>query len=167
MRQQAVHHHVRVPADRRGEVRVVIEGQPVVSDIRSRISRFGHRPDRKCRNEVLLLFAVNVRHQLVDVLGERFADGIAFHLVAEAHDETAQLGELVGIGFVVHAVDERAFAVLHPLAFTPHELGYFAVGQQHKLFDQLVGFLHLLEIDAQRLAVFVEVEFRLFAFEAD
>jgi hypothetical protein len=36
------------------------------------------------------------------------------------------------------------------------EFGYLFVGQQHELFDELVGLLLLLEIDAYRFAFGVE-----------
>ena len=52
-------------------------------------------------------------------------------------------------------------------AFATDKLGHLAVGQQHELFNQLVRILNLLEIDAQRFAVFVQHEFRLVAFETD
>lgn len=46
------------------------------------------------------------------------------------------------------------------------EFGDLFVGQQHELFDELVGLLLLLEIDAQGFAFGVEFELGLFALEA-
>ena len=38
------------------------------------------------------------------------------------------------------------------------ELGHFHVGQEHEIFDQLVGLLHALDDHAKRLARLVELE---------
>ena len=68
----------------------------------------------------------------------------------------------------MHAVDHRALrraAALGP-AFAA-ELRHAAVGQQHEFLDHLVRLLLLLEIDAQGLAVLVELEFHLLAVERD
>ena len=127
---------------------VEVEGQPIMADVVGRIGGFGHCADRQGRDQILLLFAVDVLHQLVDILGQGLAGRFTLHLVAEPQHKTAQLGELVRIGFVVDSIDECTFTVLYTGPFAANKFGHFAVGQQHELFDQLVRLFHLFEVDA-------------------
>ena len=161
-----MHHHVRITTDRRGKVRIVIECQPVVSDVVGRIGRLGHRTDRQRRNEVLLLLAVNRPHQLVDLLCHRLI-ALRLHVVSEPNDKAAELCHLVRIRFVMDTVHKRPLAVLDPFPFLPDKFRHLTVGQQHELLDQLVRLLDLLEIDTQRFAVLVQFEFGLLALEID
>ena len=42
--------------------------------------------------------------------------------------------------------------------FLSNKFGNLAVGQQHEILDQLIGILHLTQIDAQRPAEFIKFE---------
>ena len=88
-------------------------------------------------------------------------------MIPEPDDKAAELRHLVRIRFVVDPIYERPFTILDSFALFPYKLRHFTVGQQHKLLDQLVRLLDLLEIDTQRFPVFVQFEFRLLAFEID
>lgn len=52
--QQPVDHHVRVAADRRGEMRVVGESEAVMTDVVGRVESLGHRTYGEVRNDVFL-----------------------------------------------------------------------------------------------------------------
>ena len=62
---QAVHHHVGIAADGRGEVGVVVEAEAVVADVLGGVDSLGHRTDGERRQEVLLAFALDVDEHLV------------------------------------------------------------------------------------------------------
>ena len=113
--------------------------------------------------EVLLAFAGALVHQLVDG-ARRFALGaVGFQAVAELHDKLAQGFQLLRVGVFVDAVGQG----LWPLALfhLAHAFGHGLVGEQHKLFDKLVGVLRPLEVAAHGLALVVHVEVQLFAVE--
>ena len=78
--------------------------------------------------------------------------------VAEAQNEGPEFFELLLVRNVVYAINHRA-----PHGTAVHfvmsaEFGDLFVGQQHELFDELVGLLLLLEIDAQGFAFGVGID---------
>ena len=169
LREQAVHHHVGVAADRRSEVRVVVEGQTVVADVVHGVACLLHGADGDADgdglDEVLLLLALYVVQQVVDGFGYVGLRARCAQLVAEAGDELGQRVELLGVGQVVDAVGEY-FGLL-ALGHAAYLLGHGTVGQQHELLDQLVGVLRHLEVDTDGFALLVYLELHLVAVEVD
>ena len=92
LREQAVHHHVGVAADGRGEVRVVVEGQAVVADVVHGVACLLHGADGDGLDEVLLLLALYVVQQVVDGFGYIGLRARGTQLVAEAGDELGRSG---------------------------------------------------------------------------
>ena len=107
---------------------VKIKCQTVMADVIGRIGGFGHGADCQSRDQILLLFAVDVFHQFVDILGQGFPGCFALHLVTKPHGETAQLREFIGVRFVVDSIDERTCTVLYTGAFPTDKFSHFAVG---------------------------------------
>ena len=66
---QAVDHRVGIAADRRGEVGVIVKGQPEVSDVVRGVLRFHHRTERDHLYHFRLTLALYLVHQLVQRTG--------------------------------------------------------------------------------------------------
>ncbi|MPN56530.1 hypothetical protein SDC9_204220 [bioreactor metagenome] len=64
--EQTVYHHVGITADRRGEMRIIIEGQSVMTKIVGRVDRLSHRTDCKCFDQVLLFLSLNFIQKMVN-----------------------------------------------------------------------------------------------------
>ena len=153
-RQEAVHHEVGVAAYGRGEVRVALEAEAVVPDVRRRIARLGHRADGEHGDHRLLGTPLDGGEQLVEALSHGLTPTLPAQLVAEGADEVGQTMQLLLIGRLVDAIDEgRCFALeaerrLDVAARSVGDaLGHSAIGQQHELLDELVGGLALLDDD--------------------
>ena len=58
--QQPMHHYVWITADRGGEMRIVIECQPVMSDIMRTVTRLHHGPQRNGFYQILFFLPLNV-----------------------------------------------------------------------------------------------------------
>ena len=146
-------------------MRVIRECQAVVTDVVGRVIGFGHRAYGHRRDGVFLGCPLYLLEEFVHLFGHGAALR-GLEDVSEAEDELPETIEFLLARDIVHAVNHRAFyrTVFVGLAFAA-EFRYAAVGQQHELFDHLVRLFLLLEIDAQRLPVFVEAEFHLFAVE--
>ena len=65
--QQAVHHHIRITTDGRGEMCIIFKGQTIVADIFCRITGFLHRTDSQCLDQVLFRLIVYFIQQTVQV----------------------------------------------------------------------------------------------------
>ncbi len=63
---KAVYHHVRIAADGRSKVGVVVETETIVADVRSGINSFCHGADSKCGKEILLTFTLDIHKHTVD-----------------------------------------------------------------------------------------------------
>src|SRR5512138_3072816 len=61
---------------------------------------------------------------------------------------------------------DKGFGFLAFSYFTD-QFSHSLVGQKHKILDEPVGFLLLLDIDAERFALFIELKFYLLAVEID
>ena len=59
-RQQPMHHHVRITADRGSKMRIVIKSQPVMPDIMRTITCLHHGPQRNGFYQILLFLPLNV-----------------------------------------------------------------------------------------------------------
>ena len=136
-----------------------------MTDVVGRVESLGHRTYGEVRNDVFLDASFGLSQQLVHLLGHG-ASLVGLEYVAEAQNEGPEFFELLLVRNVVYAINHRA-----PHGTAVHfvmsaEFGDLFVGQQHELFDELVGLLLLLEIDAQGFAFGVEFELGLFALEA-
>ena len=162
--QQAVYHHIGVTSDRRGEVGIVVECQPVVSYVLGRIYGFRHRAQGDGLDQVLFRFVFYLTQKRVDAFRQFRVLAGRFQFVAEPGDKFRQRVEFVGIGLFVYAVHER---FRFPAFYFSDGLGYRAVGEQHELFDQFVRLFRNLEVNTERTAGFVDFEFYLVAVEVD
>ena len=182
--EQTMHHAVGITTNGRSEVGIEVESQAIVSDVLGGIDGLGLRADGKRGEHVLLRAVVDFLHQLVDALADllvlRMIDDIrllatedALHIVAKASSKGCQAFELLLRRLVVDTIDERLGLLLHLAidALRTHVLadglGYRAVGQKHEFLDELVGILRHLEIHIGGLALLVEHELHLLAFESD
>ena len=83
-------------------------------------------------------------------------------------DELAEFAYLLWVGIVVYPIDEWSwlfFLFWIPelgvgswewCFLFPNLCGYDTVGEEHKLFDEMVGIERLVEEDASRLVVVIE-----------
>ncbi len=60
----------------------------------------------------------------------------------------------------------KGFCFLTPLRF-PDFFGYFPVSQEHEIFHEFVRFFIILNANAYRPALFIQVEFYLLRFKID
>ena len=164
--EEAVHHQVRVAANRRGEVRIAIEAKAVVTDMRRGIACLSHRADSEHRQHILLGLTLDISEQGIEALSDDGASALDLELVTKATHVVGQRTELLLIGRFVDTVDEGRLATT-PQAkgradILASRLGYTlsdrAIGQQHEFLDELVGGLALLDIYREGLAVFVQLE---------
>ena len=136
-RDESVHHGVGVTAYGRCEVGVIVERQTEVADVVNAVFCFHHGPQRHELYDVALGFALTRVHELVQRACRGSLCALRLHLVAELDHKLAQRLELLRVGVVVHTIGQRLcrLALLH----LAHALCHGAVGEQHKLLDELVG----------------------------
>ena len=84
---QAVHHQVRIAANRRSEVRVASKSQSVVADMRCRIASFCHRADSQHSEHIFLWSALDISEKLVETLGNGLSPTLCLEAVSKATDE--------------------------------------------------------------------------------
>ena len=164
-----MHHQVGVAADGRGEVGVVGEGEAVVADILGAVIGFGHGADGDGVDHVLLAASGDVFEEAVVALCKGFARG-GFHAEAQLGNELDESVELLGVRFVMDTVDEGFARSSRFSRFTrglTNVLGDGAVGQEHELLDEPIGLLALLDVDADGLGVFVELELHFLRLKVD
>ena len=168
--QQAVDHQVRVAADRGGEMGVELEGEAVVADVVGRVGRLRHRAEGDHLEGVELRLAFRLAEQVGQRAGDLGAVAGRAELVAEMLREGAEVLDFLGVGLVVDAVDEGLRVlrgdVVH-LAVRRDELRDGPVREEHELLDQPVGLVRDGLVDADRLAVLVDVDLHLRALEHD
>ena len=109
-RQQTVYHHIRITADGRGEVGVVVEGQSIMSDIMHTVLRLHHGTEGDGLDGVLLTGTLGIGHQRIERLGDGTLRTTGLHLIAELRDELAQVLKFLRIRLVVDAV-RQCFAL--------------------------------------------------------
>ena len=136
--EQTVHHRIRIAADRRGKMRVVVEGKSVVTDVLGRIDRLCHRSDGKSREQVLLRTVVNILHQLVDALCHCLVVAHCLYLVAEARSHACKAHHLLLCRLVMHSIDEGLGLLADAVHSLAYRLCHSSVGKQHELLDELV-----------------------------
>ncbi len=80
-------------------------------------------------------------------------------------EELREIFQLLGVGLVVNPVHEGLYRLV--FFFLPDVLGHLPVGEQHEILNQLVGFLHLADVDADRLSLVIQVEPDLLGLEVE
>ena len=100
---RAVHDEVGVPADRAGEVRVVLAGQREVPDGLRGVLGLGQRAEHGDVHRVLRRLAADRVEQLLQLLSARPHRDV----VAGDAGELPQLADVVGVGVGVDAADHR------------------------------------------------------------
>ena len=150
--QQSVHHHVRVPADGRGEVCVMPEGEAIVADVVSGIDRFGHGAQGEGLDDVLLLLSRDLFHQFVHCCRETL-DVFSVNLIAEPFDEITERAQFLRIRLVMDTI-HKGFS----FQFSADKFCHTPVGKQHKLFYQLVGGAELAKENPQGNSLFIQIE---------
>ena len=80
-----MHHRIGITADGRREMRIVFEGQAIVSDVMRRILRFHHRTQGNGLDEFLFLLALTTVHQGIQTLRDSPLRTAGLHLVAKLH----------------------------------------------------------------------------------
>ena len=173
-RKKTVHHHVGITSDRRCEMGVVLKCQSVVSDVFGVISRLCHCPEREQFYGIELRSVLRLSEEVVQFAGYLLAVVCRSECVAEIADEGAEVVKFQLVRFIVHAVNKglgiflSAFvAAGSTLAACRHKFRHAAVGQEHKLFNEPVGFFRNLLIDTHRAALFIHLDLHFRAFKAD
>ena len=158
--QQAVNHHVGVAADGAGEVGVVLKGQTVVTNVLGRVDGLGHGAQCQHLNQILLAFALHLLQYSVH--GIVYLLVLLGHgLIAKAADELGKLVVPLLRWLVVNTIDKglgRTLPACGVYLVLANVLGHAPIGQEHKLLNQHVALFGHLEVDAQRLAVLVNLK---------
>ena len=156
-------HKVGVTSYGRGEVRIVLEGQAVVTDVVHAVAGLHHGTQCYHLYDVLLGLAVHVGQHLVEVLGDFPFGSLSLQTVAELAHEVAQAHQFGGVGHIVYAV--RNHLCLLVLGHLAYAFRHGTVGQEHEFLDEFVGILGHLEVHAGGLALLVNVEAHLASVE--
>src|SRR6185437_14695033 len=120
-----------------------------------RIDGFCHSPYAQLLQDMLFGFALYIHQHLVKGTRDRLR-GLDVEYMPVFLGEFDKRQQLFFIGRIMYPVREGdSFLVdLH----LPRVFGNGAVGQQHELFDQLVGLLVFLYHDPDRFTLFIETE---------
>ena len=159
---KAVHQHIRVSANRRGKMGIVVKGKAVVPHVGRSINGLGHGPHGKRFKHVGFGRTLDLTKEFVDGFAH-VARAVDLHLVAERTHELAERNQLHRVGMVVNAVNHSARDLLGLCSrlFAACKDGYLAVGEQHKLLNELVGILGLFDVGPDGLVVGVEAKLYL------
>ena len=103
---QTVYHRVRITADRRCEVSVVVEAQAEVTDVMCGVLCFHHCAQCHTLHKFALALALHVVHKFVDTLYHSLTCTIGLDLQAERDDKLAQCLHLLRVRIVVYTVWE-------------------------------------------------------------
>ena len=136
-RQQTMHHHIGIAADRRRKVSIVFESQAIVADIIGCIERLRHTSHGQRRDSICLGTATNLAHQLIYRLSHSAALRCA-ELITKTQDKVTEAREFLLVGLVVNTVNHRTrhlLAIDHSICAI---LRHLLVSQEHKLLDKLV-----------------------------
>ena len=156
---------VGIAADRRGEVRVGIIGQAEVSLVVRRVDGLLHRAQHHRLQQRGIGPTTDLLRQQLVILRARtpllagLGRGIAQHQTGAA-EKLAQLGQPVGAGAFVHAVEGR-------MMIAPQKIGCAGVGRQHAFLDQAVRIVAALGDDLGDPALLVAEHFGLGGLEFD
>ncbi len=151
---------VRIAADRRGEVTVVLRREAEVTGALGGVARLLEGAERHRLDDRLLRGADDGIEELLDLLR---ADALVIadtDEVTEVLDGEAELLELLGIRLLVYTEDERNLL--------PEEiLGDGFVRREHEVLDQHVGFVSLVGVDVGDVALCIQDDLRLREVEVD
>ena len=160
-RKQAMNHRVGVSSNRTCEMRVIVECQTKVANIVHTVFRFHHGSERNRLNHLRFGFAFGLIHQLIQAASHRSFCAFGFHFVTKFHNKLAQGFHLLRVRIIVHTIGKRL--CFPPFLALSDALGHGFVGQQHKLFNQLVGIVRPFKIATCGLSLFVYIEMQFFA----
>ena len=152
----SVNDEVGVAPDRAGEVRVVFFAQAVVPQRLRDVGGALETLEEADLDGLLVGLAFDGGEELAEIFA--FAQIAGVEVVGGG--DLLILGEAVGFGILVNAVDRRLPGQLE-LA------GDDLVGEEHELFDELVRFVVLDAFEALGFAVFVEPHFDLGKIEVE
>ena len=151
-------------------MRVELERKSVVANVFRAVDGLGHTPQRQVLEGVELRLAAGCPQQLTQGDRRSGTAGRIGHFVTEACRKAAQSLQFLEVGFIVHTVDEGLGALerhtVHP-ASGSHELCHGAVGKQHELFYEVVGFFCNFLIHTYRLALIIHLDLHFRTVEVD
>lgn len=145
---EAVDHQIRIAADGRSEMGIMGESESVMADIIGRIDGFGLGSDGQNVYRALESFG-----RTAGIAG---GSGFStFRLFLEG----LHFGEFVGIGQVMHTIDERSAG--------PDRGSHHAVSEEHKLLDEMVRLVGRFEVNIRRMAFVVEMKAHLVLLDSE
>ena len=136
---QTMNHCVRITADRRRKVGVILEGKSEVSDVVNRVLRFHHGTECYHLDEVVFWFTFTVGHQFVEASCRSALGTFCFHLIAELNYEFAQSFQLLWVWIIMDTI-RQSLRLLTFLCLAD-ALCHRAVGKEHEFLYQFVGIL--------------------------
>ena len=144
-------------------MRIIIEGQSVVSDVMCRIPCFHHGTQCHRLNEFLLFLSLTVVHQCVQRLGNSSFGTRGLHLITKLDHKLTQCFQLCGVRLVMNTIRQSLGfgTLLHPT----HTLSNRTVSKQHELFNQLSGIIALLEIGTCGFTLLVNIKMKFLTVE--
>ena len=148
----AVDDEVRVAADRRGEVRVVLEREPEVTDVARLVDGLRHRADDRRRDEQRVRLVAELREQVAQVLGRDLLG--RRQPQAELAQELPERLQAVDLGQAVDAIQRR-----HAMAVEVARRG--DVRRDHALLDQPMRVVARLLDQRRDAPLLVELELQL------
>jgi len=154
-----VNDEVRIPPDRRREVRIELRRQPEVPEAVRLVPRLLHRAQHHRRDDRLFLRAADRFEQILQRARMHLVP-FALHDIAEIRHEPDEVQQLLRVRIFVDPVQERH---LQPIEMLRHRL----VRRQHELLDDHLGDRALALHDIDRLAVLVDDDLRLLEVEVD
>ena len=148
LEQGAMHHQVGVAPDGRGEMRVFLLRQPVMAERLDRIARAHERLEESNLQRLADCQPVELLQQLLHLIAVRQI--AALNVMAE-HLLAIFLKPFV-VRRLVNAIERRTIQAHQPG-------GHGFVGEQHALFDKLVGNVVLHLLHPQHPALIIEADF--------
>ena len=101
-----MHHQVGITTYGRSKVGIIVERQPVVTDIYSRIDRLRHSSYSYRLHQIFFRLSLYVGQQTINTLRKiRFA-ALGLDFITESGDKSGERSHLVGIGQVVYPIDK-------------------------------------------------------------
>ena len=129
------------------------------------INRLRHGADGDGFHQIFFGTALNFVQQRVDAFCHIHFAAFGLDFVAETQDKRIQRIQFFGIGNIVDTIN-KCFGIFSFRNFAD-KFRHSSVGQQHKFFNQVIGFFRFLEINAQRFAFFIEIEFHFVPLKID
>lgn len=102
-----MHHQVGITTYGRSKVGIIVERQPVVTDIYSRIDRLRHGSYSYRLHQIFFRLSLYVGQQTINTLRKVCFATLGLDFITEAGDKSGERSHLVGIGQVVYPIDKR------------------------------------------------------------